>query len=297
MPDNAICLRPHRAILLTLQLVGLQLGFGLAIGFVLVFANMAAGHKPEEAPIGSPLIIAVGNLLAFGFILWRESRAGRTAWRGFFRNSERLAPLLSPFLLCAVGGVMLCSEFDNLLRTLLPVPKWLGAFFGQLADLGTYPWSTPFALVVVAPLTEELLFRGLILRGLLGVTTPARAIVLSAVLFMAMHLNPWQFPTALALGLLYGWIYLRTRSLTLCIAGHAFNNACVLLAPGLPFVIHGFNTPADAGGGLQPWWFDLAGLVATGLGIALFRRRTPAPAAAIPPVLPPPPPPQPDAAT
>src|SRR5207249_4934307 len=58
----------------------------------------------------------------------------------------------------------------------------------------------------------------------------------TAVLFGAFHLNPWQFPGAVGLGVIFGWWFVRTGSLVPCIFGHAFVNGLatlpVLLAAG-----------------------------------------------------------------
>jgi len=105
-------------------------------------------------------------------------------------------------------------------------------------------------------------------------------------LFALFHLNPWQFPTAFFAGLLLGWAYFRTGSLVLCMAGHALNNGLSLLAPGLPFVIRGFNSTPPAGTvDFQPWWLDLAG-VALVLGSVVWFLRC-APPLAKPPEPPP----------
>ena len=77
---------------------------------------------------------------------------------------------------------------------------------------------------VVAPVLEELLFRGVVLGGLLRNQRPWVAIGQSALLFGLIHFNPAQSVSAAGLGLLLGWLYYRTRSLGLCIVLHAINN-------------------------------------------------------------------------
>ena len=52
----------------------------------------------------------------------------------------------------------------------------------------------------------------------------------SALLFALFHMNPWQFPAAFALGLILGWIRIRTGSVLACIAGHAIHNGLVFLS-------------------------------------------------------------------
>jgi len=84
---------------------------------------------------------------------------------------------------------------------------------------------------LLAPLAEEIVFRGAILRTLLGndSTTsgtyrPAVAITLSAVFFAVAHLNPPQMPHAFLIGLLLGWMYWRTGSILPGMAFHWANN-------------------------------------------------------------------------
>ena len=84
-------------------------------------------------------------------------------------------------------------------------------------------------LCVIAPFVEEMLFRGLFLRSFLWSHSPARAIVLTSLLFGAAHLNVYQFVVASTLGLVSGWLYWATRSLWPCIFEHAIYNSGVML--------------------------------------------------------------------
>lgn len=78
---------------------------------------------------------------------------------------------------------------------------------------------------LLAPLAEELVFRGAILRSLLKWTShPWVAIAISAIIFAAAHLNPAQLPHAFLVGLLLGWMYYRTDSIVPCVVYHWVNN-------------------------------------------------------------------------
>lgn len=78
---------------------------------------------------------------------------------------------------------------------------------------------------ILAPILEEILFRGILLRGMLhqGIN-PAIAIVLSSFLFGMAHMNPWQFIGAGILGAIFAYVYYRTKSLWICIFLHSLNN-------------------------------------------------------------------------
>ena len=94
---------------------------------------------------------------------------------------------------------------------LLPMPKFFDRLILQL--LSDHSLPAILMLVIAAPICEELLFRGIILNGLLKRYSPQKAIMWSAIIFGVVHLNPWQFIAAVALGLFMGWIYYRTGSL------------------------------------------------------------------------------------
>jgi len=80
------------------------------------------------------------------------------------------------------------------------------------------------ALVIAAPLVEEMCFRGVILSRLLAWTPPWAAVTVQAVLFGLVHMNLLQGIYAFILGAILGFIYTRFRKLRFCIAGHmAFN--------------------------------------------------------------------------
>ncbi len=78
---------------------------------------------------------------------------------------------------------------------------------------------------ITGPILEEVLFRGVILDGFLNRYKPGKAIFWSALLFGLFHMNPWQFIPAFLIGLLLGYIYLKTRSLFPVIFIHIINNS------------------------------------------------------------------------
>lgn len=91
------------------------------------------------------------------------------------------------------------------------------------------PWSF-VSICLLAPLTEELVFRGAILTALRkSRCRPWFAIIMSALFFGIIHINPSQIPHSFLMGLLLGWIYVRTCSLIPCILAHMANNTVVYM--------------------------------------------------------------------
>jgi hypothetical protein len=104
----------------------------------------------------------------------------------------------------------------------LPIPDFMKEIIEQFVNQkGVFSF---LAIVIAAPVIEELIFRGIILEGLLKKYSPTKSILISSILFGIVHLNPWQFISALILGSFSGWVYYRTKKLTLSILIHSVNN-------------------------------------------------------------------------
>ena len=85
-------------------------------------------------------------------------------------------------------------------------------------------------LAVLAPLLEEVLFRGAIQGALMRFFgRPWPAIIVAALVFGIIHWNPVQTVYATLFGIVLGWIYYRTGSLMSVIVGHVLNNTFAVI--------------------------------------------------------------------
>ena len=92
------------------------------------------------------------------------------------------------------------------------------------------PLAAGFYVLILAPVFEEFLFRGVLLRGILFKGfSPAYAVIFSAALFALVHLNMLQGIHAFLLGVLLGGIYLKTGNFTIVVLGHMVSNLIVWL--------------------------------------------------------------------
>jgi membrane protease YdiL (CAAX protease family) len=249
-----------QACLLTLLLIALQVGIGLCIGIA---------YKGKLAPA---LATAFGNVICFTIVLSIGLVSGSLEpARAFPFRGVRIG-LFFPMILTSLGLFVVLSDLDNLVAWLLPPPRFIVEFFSDLFGGAKDFWMSLVLVTVIAPLTEELMFRGLFLSGLLRQHRAWVAITITAMLFAFVHLNPWQFPVAMILGLLFGWWFLRTQSLWPCLLGHALHNGLPSLLRLFPnSKIPGFmDTPSNIIV-FQPWWFDLSGLTLAVIGIAWTR--------------------------
>ena len=85
-------------------------------------------------------------------------------------------------------------------------------------------------LAVLAPIVEELVFRGLIYGWVAGRWSTMAALIVSSLAFAAAHFEPAHIVLVLPLGLLFGWMRRRTDSLLPSLVAHVLNNGFALLA-------------------------------------------------------------------
>ena len=165
-------------------------------------------------------------------------------------------------------GVIL-SELDNAVISVLPMPEIFQDIFQVMVGKKTSYLSALFSAVVIAPLTEEIVHRGIILKGLLAHYTQNWAIIWSAILFGLMHLNPWQFPIAFILGLVFAYWFIQTGSLWPAILGHALHN--LISVTFWHFDVPGFPVSEDLNVVIHnPWWLNVCGPILAAIGLWWF---------------------------
>ncbi len=135
-------------------------------------------------------------------------------------------------------------------------------------QISSAPWLTVIFLMAVVPaVCEELAFRGFIFGGLVRGRGQLRAVVVTAVMFGISHGILQQSITATIIGLLLGWIALRTGSVLPGILIHFTNNA---LSVSLARIAEGgwdgasmFLTTTDSGDvTYQPMWIVVSMAIA-----------------------------------
>ncbi len=176
-------------------------------------------------PLYPTIFFAIFCLLFIGISLWVNYRRKQKIQWNFKIVSFRLLSLM--LLLLVVFPIGINKPVNNL--------------FGQLFNFKhelSNPFDRPlllFGTVLLAPILEEIIFRGIILKGLLTRYTPKYAIILSAIVFGLVHGKPLQIWGAFVLGIFFGWIYYKTNSIGTTILLHSFANFVVLIKTYLTF--------------------------------------------------------------
>ncbi len=188
------------------------LAASIATGLVLAVVNELAGVRN----------LSIGNFFGYNismlFIIW-------FAWKNSIKHTDRVfqfrpvKPVLYPLVVILTLSFVI---FLDPLTNLMPMPEFIEKLMDMLSTRDI--WT--FTMVgLTGPVLEEALFRGIILDGFLKRYKPGKAIFWSAFLFGLFHLNPWQFIPGFLIGLLLGYIYLKTRSLLPVILVHIVNNS------------------------------------------------------------------------
>lgn len=172
-------------------------------------------------------VIACGFMLSFYVV---GAAKGITARRALQLSGVAAATALIAFPICFVqlyGAKTLWRWFAP--DAIQPIHPVLEAMRQQQLGFGAIALLA-FAAVFMAPLSEELFFRGVLLDGLRAqLKRPWTAILISSVAFASIHGQPQdQFPLA-TLGAMLAYLRLRTGSLTACVLAHALFNARTMI--------------------------------------------------------------------
>ncbi len=182
-----------------------------------------------------------GMFLAYVFPMLLTIWATRKTFNRYGKINYKPSHLqLIPFIILGAYAFLIVGEFTVYL---LPESSgWLKEIEEQLAKQMESLFSDRISgflmIAVAAPILEETLFRGIILKAMLKKYTPWKAIIISAVAFGVFHLNPWQFLYATVIGIYLGYIYWKTRSLFYPILIHFLLN-------GTAFIVGQYQNPED----------------------------------------------------
>ena len=172
------------------------------------------GMIGKEASMFIYYLLAIGIPLSIVYSI-RKSKTNISSFNVTFEN-KRIIPYI------IIGSVVLSFGIASPIVSSIPVPESIKKV---LLEMGSQTGILAFILMVIAaPVMEELIFRGIILDGLLKNYSPLKSILISSLLFGISHLNPWQFVSALFIGIFSGWVYYKTRSLLPSIIIHAAVN-------------------------------------------------------------------------
>jgi len=180
--------------------------------------NAFTGTESNNNIVGFTMVLSgiamIWHLIHFKYVKFNLKSFGEV--------SGKTIALSIPLIVAGMIFINLCSEFIGL-------PDMMQDTFRAMS-------RNVFGIIsitIMAPLVEELLFRGAIQGHLLRKgMKPVYAILIASAVFGIVHMNPIQIPFAFAIGMIFGWLYYRTGSVVPGMIGHFINNsiACIQMA-------------------------------------------------------------------
>ena len=183
--------------------------------------------------------------------------------------------ILRDALAIGLGLAVVMDEVDRLVATVFPMPDELLRSLEFLqSDSPTEILLFVLGAVILAPVIEELVFRGFFQRQLeQGYQDITKAIMISAALYMLLHFNPWWSLQIYMLGLVLGFLAWRCGSIWPAVAVHAINNGLAVATNNFAETQQSWYT---LGGHVSPVWLILAAGLAY-LGFRSLIANTPKP--------------------
>ncbi len=128
--------------------------------------------------------------------------------------------------ICSVMPTSLLAEFSMRLHAI--DPEWMALYLEHLPTTTMEIILAGITVVVVAPLAEEIIFRGLLQRVTATLWGTLPAALISALVFGIVHGEPWFLFGLIGVGLVLAFIFAATGSVTACWVAHAVHNAISL---------------------------------------------------------------------
>lgn len=251
-----------RTIKLLLYFFAYQLAFmGVFISGYMIFTGVYEVPQTSSTYTSLILLAQILSTAAMGIhlLVGKYVPLDRKTWS--YCSSPKV-------LIASVVFILAMGLWTNYLSELADLPNSMQETFEMIMR---HPLGI-IAVVIMAPIVEELLFRGAIEGHLLRKWKhPAGAIVFSSLVFGVVHGNWVQAPFAFVIGLALGWMYYRTGSLFPGILMHFVNNSTAVL--GFLITDNPDATMVSEYGPQGAAWMAVAGAVVTVLCVYLFQKK------------------------
>lgn len=254
-----------QAVKLTGAVLLIMIIFSIILGIILEINGIEYSLENTFVYI---MTIIVSAVVSLGGVIWYVVKTKELDWEYVRGNNVKSGFSYFKIAILMTGLAIFLSEIDNFLQRIIPRSEAYMETFQNLMDKNIV--LVFIALCIVAPLLEETLFRGIILRGLLKNLEHWSAIFFSAFLFGLLHLNIWQGIDAFIIGIFIGWLFFKTGSLQVAVFAHFISNIFIVLAVKYTS-IPGFSAVSETGS--QPLWFTLTGLVLIIIGVVLLEKK------------------------
>ena len=223
-------------------------------GAVVLGIGLSNPEEPQKTYTFISFIIGQGFMLVplFWFLRSRKEPIAKRLRIRFVSSDVIISTIYLSF-----GIIILSDELDRIIQIFLPAPEYILDLNGLLQPESIMGFFLLFiAVVIIAPLGEELLFRGFLQQILekhwKDVT---RAVLVTALFFAMIHMNPYWFVQIYILGILLGFLAWKTKSVLPPLILHGINNAMAMF---FSFAEIENNSIYIFNGHVAPWFIFFA---------------------------------------
>lgn len=203
---------------------------GIAISLAVGAQVAAELNDPRGEFAGIPVAVFQSAIfsslfLATAWLYGADKHGASFARFGFVRARGRL-PYLQALgaWIAALIAVVIWGILTEEIEWLRPPDNT-----SESLDMADGSLLIAFPIVaIIAPFAEEVFFRGFLLTGLRKRLNAHLALIVSAAIFAVFHFDPGLYIPIFALGLVLGWVYLRTGSIWPSIFVHTAHNSLAL---------------------------------------------------------------------
>jgi len=200
--------------------------------------DLGVGQADIMAGLEDPTIIAlptiwsvlISNLFVMA-MLWlylrRGDRLRHMGWYNWSRHGWQ--PTLGVAVACIAGALAFNFIYAEYLFPDLEMQALMKDMIASIPKTVQNQILLFMTIAVVAPLVEEVVFRGMLQKAFAGWMPSWAAILVAAFIFAVIHMQPEAIGPLMALGAAFGIIYHYTGSLRLTILLHVVNNAAALI--------------------------------------------------------------------
>lgn len=250
------------------------LAVNLLFGLVAMGVTAAGGADPTKNGLFNYAVMALMQAVNAGVVVW-HCRKNRTRPDYSIRNPVKLPTIGIAVLAGAVslfGFYGMAFAFEAFLNVV--------GYVGQV----NIPFTSPAEIAVgvimtvaVAPVCEELVYRGALLSGLRRGFPWWAAVLLSGLAFSLMHMNPQQTVYQFFLGCVCALLALSSGSVIPAVVIHAASNLLAVLVELTPFggAFEAFIAAISPNAGIAFLWIAGSALAAAAalFGLVVLGRR------------------------
>lgn len=185
---------------------------------------------------GDWAFIIVG--ICMGILSWAAAIYGTTQYiehKKWYDTSNEYKIQLKPLFIGLMAVIIIHINHNAMISFLNGIVTGEWQYIWQWGYKNNYEpreWILQaISACVIAPVAEEYFYRGIILKGLSYKYSKSKSIAISTLLFVLIHIPVGRGTFAIVPSIVFGYLYLKYKSLGLCILVHACDNLLLILEP------------------------------------------------------------------